>query len=134
MRSCNSKQRSLVGLVMAFALTGGGLSFALNESTNPSPHELLLNANTLIGNTVNETGGKELGTVKDLLIDQSTGQIAYIILSHGGTLGMGEENYSIPWKDVTMMKKDNELIMQVAEVPIQESQTNKARTKNKTSN
>src|SRR5690606_829203 len=59
----------------------------------------------------------------DLLIDQSTGQISYIILSYGGMLGMGEENFSIPWTDVTMLKKDNELVMQVAEVPISKAQT-----------
>jgi sporulation protein YlmC with PRC-barrel domain len=123
------KKSSMLGLVMAFALAGGGLSFALNEQSGTtggqagSSQDLLLNANTLIGNTVQDKAGKELGTVKDLLIDQSTGQISYIILAYGGMLGVGEENYSIPWQDVTLTKKDDELVMQVAEVPIQETQT-----------
>ncbi len=131
-----SKKRGMLGLVVAFALAGGGLSFALNEQSGmtgnagSSSQELLLNANSLIGNTVIDKSGKELGTVKDLLIDQEKGQISYIILSYGGTfggtLGIGEENYSIPWTDVTLTKKDDELMVQVEKSPIGETQSNQA--------
>lgn len=120
------RKSGMVGLALAFALTGGGISLALSESGG-SPHpsnELLLNANTLIGNTVIDKAGKELGTVKDLLIDQTTGQISYIVLSHGGTfggtLGIGSENYSIPWAEVKLTKQDDKMMVQVAEAPIGE--------------
>lgn len=127
------RKSGMLGLVVAFALAGGGFSFALNEQSGmtgktgtASNQELLLNANTLIGNTVVDKTGKELGSVKDLLIDQTSGQISYMILSYGGafggTLGIGEENYSIPWTDVTLTKKDNELMVQVDKAPIDESQ------------
>ncbi|MEO6202105.1 MAG: PRC-barrel domain-containing protein [Nitrospirales bacterium] len=120
------KKSGMVGLALAFALTGGGISLALSESggsAHPS-NELLLNANTLIGNTVIDKAGKELGTVKDLLIDQTTGQISYIVLSYGGTfggtLGIGSENYSIPWAEVKLTKQDDKMMVQVAEAPIGE--------------
>jgi sporulation protein YlmC with PRC-barrel domain len=115
------KTSGMLGLVLAFGLAGGGMSFALNESgAIGQSKELLLNANTLIGNTVVDKGGKELGSVKDLLIDQQTGKISYIILSYGGTLGMGTENYSIPWNEVKLTKQDDKMIVQVAEAPIGE--------------
>jgi sporulation protein YlmC with PRC-barrel domain len=126
----NRRRKSgMVGLALAFALTGGGISFALSESggSTHSSNELLLNANTLIGNTVIDKAGKELGTVKDLMIDQKTGQIAYIVLSYGGTfggtLGIGSENYSIPWAEVRLTKQDDKMIVQVAEAPIGEKRT-----------
>ena len=126
----NSKRRTsgMLGLALAFALTGVGMSLALSESGQQSK-ELLLNANTLIGNTVIDKAGKELGTVKDLLIDQTTGQISYIVLSYGGTfggtLGIGSENYSIPWAEVKLTKQDDKMLVQVAEAPIGEKQTTK---------
>lgn len=122
----NTKHKTggMLGLALAFALSGGGLSLALSESGGPAQtsQEILLNANTLIGNTVIDNAGKELGTVKDLLIDQKTGHISYIVLSYGGTfgstLGIGSENYSIPWAEVKLTKQDDKMLVQVAEAPI----------------
>lgn len=120
------RKSGMVSLALAFALTGGGMSLALSESGGSAhpPHDLLLNANTLIGNTVIDKAGKELGTVKDLLIDQTTGRISYIVLSYGGafggTLGIGSENYSIPWEEVKLTKQDDKMMVQVAEAPIGE--------------
>lgn len=129
----NTKRRTsgMLGLAFAFALTDGGMSLALSESggTAQPSKELLLNANTLIGNTVIDNAGKELGTVKDLLIDQTTGQVSYIVLSYGGTfggtLGIGSENYSIPWAEVKLTKQDDKMLVQVAEAPIGEKRTPK---------
>jgi sporulation protein YlmC with PRC-barrel domain len=129
----NAKRRTsgMLGMAFAFALVGGGMSFALSESGesgHPSK-ELLLNANTLIGNTVIDRAGKELGTVKDLLIDQTTGKVSYIVLSYGGTfggtLGIGSENYSIPWAEVKLTKQNDQMLVQVAEAPIGEKRTSK---------
>jgi sporulation protein YlmC with PRC-barrel domain len=125
------KKSDMVGLVVAFVLAGGSLAFALDNhprsggSQSHASEEILLNANTLIGNTVVDKSGKELGTVKDLSIDQSTGKISYIILSYGGTfggtLGIGAENYSIPWNEVKLTKQDGKMMVQVADVAIGET-------------
>lgn len=126
MMNTRRKNSGTLGMALAFALIGGGMSLALSESGQPSK-ELLLNANTLIGNMVIDKAGKELGTVKDLLIDQTTGQISYIVLSYGGTfggtLGIGTENYSIPWAEVKLTKQDEKMLVQVAEAPIGEKRT-----------
>ncbi|WP_454062422.1 PRC-barrel domain-containing protein [Candidatus Nitrospira salsa] len=125
---------SWISVLLAFILMGGGVAWALDQQNRMSndkaapASDLLLNANTLIGNTVIDKSGKEMGTVKDFLIDQKSGQIAYIILAYGGTfggnIGINQENYSIPWKNVTLTrnKEDQSMIVEVAEAPIGESQ------------
>ncbi|MEX2492447.1 MAG: PRC-barrel domain-containing protein [Nitrospirales bacterium] len=134
----NGKTNGMLSLLVVFTLAGGSVAFAMNEQSgmkehsDPSSHELLLNANTLIGNTVIDKSGKEMGTIKDLLIDQETGQIAYIILAYGGTfggtLGINQENYSIAWKDVVLTKKDDGMVVEVAETAIGETSSKTATT------
>ncbi|MDR4493515.1 MAG: PRC-barrel domain-containing protein [Nitrospirales bacterium] len=127
----NSKRKTsgMLGMVFAFGLAGGSLSLAISESgtLQSQKSDLLLNANSLIGNSVIDQSGKELGTVKDLMIDQKTGRISYIILTYGGTfggtLGINAENYSIPWNDVKLTKQDEKMIVEVAEAPIGEKAT-----------
>jgi sporulation protein YlmC with PRC-barrel domain len=128
----NGTKKGLPCLVILCALSVGGLSSALSAQSERTSQpgktstELLLNANSLIGNTVVDNRGKELGTVKDLLIDQQSGTINFIILSYGGTfggtLGINAENFSIPWKQVTLIKRDEELVVEVADVVLQETQ------------
>ncbi|TVS08933.1 MAG: PRC-barrel domain containing protein [Gammaproteobacteria bacterium] len=45
------------------------------------------------------SNGKELGTIDDLIIDES-GQIVAVVLSVGGVLGMGESTVAISWDAV----------------------------------
>ena len=129
----NGKSIVTLSVIGGFVLWAGGLAFALDQqkemgnTPTASSGELLLNANTLIGNHVVDHSGKELGTVKDFLIDQKTGRIEYIILAYGGTfggtLGINQENFSIPWKQVTLTRNhdDQTMTIQVANVPIRES-------------
>ena len=44
------------------------------------------------------TAGESLGEIDDLMIDKSSGQIAYAIMSFGGFLGvMGNQYHPLPW-------------------------------------
>ncbi len=121
----NRKIGGMLGLALAFALAGGSLSIAFMENSRKESQEVLLNANSLIGNSVIDQAGHSLGTVKDLLIDQGSGEIAYIVLAYGGTfggtLGINQEKYSIPWKEVSLTKKDEEMVIQVARLPVKKT-------------
>jgi sporulation protein YlmC with PRC-barrel domain len=121
----NPRNSCTLGLIVALSIGGWGLPFAIGGQSEMTEHprhsseESLLNVNTLIGNPVIDNTGKQLGTVKDLLIDQASGHIAYIILAYGGTFGgifgIGVENYSIPWNEVVLIKKDTKMLVQVAD-------------------
>ncbi|MEQ6250714.1 PRC-barrel domain-containing protein [Sulfitobacter sp. HNIBRBA3233] len=45
--------------------------------------------------------GESIGTIDHLLIDKTSGKIAYAIMGFGGFLGMGEDHLPIPWDKLT---------------------------------
>ncbi|HZD42696.1 MAG TPA: PRC-barrel domain-containing protein [Methanomicrobiales archaeon] len=57
----------------------------------------LLSNESIVGTIVRDPDDLDLGSIKELIIDISTGRITYAILSHGGILGVGEKLFAIPW-------------------------------------
>jgi sporulation protein YlmC with PRC-barrel domain len=66
-----------------------------NSQKGPGP---LMGADTLLGNDVYNLRDEKLGTIKEFMIDMSTGRIAYAVLSYGGFLGMGDRLFAVPWQ------------------------------------
>jgi sporulation protein YlmC with PRC-barrel domain len=50
----------------------------------------------IIGKTVVDNQNQKVGKVEDLLMDNAS-CVGYVILSHGGLLGIGEKYVPIPW-------------------------------------
>jgi len=50
--------------------------------------------------------GDKLGDIKDVMIDMQTGTVAYVVLSFGGFLGMGNKLFGVPLE--AMRKKPDE--------------------------
>ena len=44
------------------------------------------------------------------MIDKKTGQAAYTVLSFGGFLGLGSEEYTLPWKQAGLRHRTKILI------------------------
>ena len=57
----------------------------------------LIRGNTFIGADVENPQGQNLGDIKDIVIDRTSGRIAYAVVSFGGFLGMGEKLFAVPW-------------------------------------
>lgn len=53
-------------------------------------------ASALVGKSVRNLQGKELGQIEELVI-ATTGEVAYAVLSFGGFLGMGDKLFAVPW-------------------------------------
>jgi len=84
----------------------------MNEmNTNDYPR--VLSATTIIGDKVLNTGGEQLGTIKELMIDLDEGLIAYAVLSFGGFLGMGDKLFAIPWEALTIDTEHHAFILDV---------------------
>lgn len=62
-----------------------------------------MHASQLMEATVKTTGGEDVGSVSDLIVDQD-GQIVAIVVGVGGILGMGEKDVAIGWDDVQRSK------------------------------
>jgi sporulation protein YlmC with PRC-barrel domain len=124
----NNKQgkSGMLSLILAFALAGGGMAFGLSQQSDTKDHAgslseiFLLNANTLIGNTVIDQSGNELGTVEDLQFDKSSGRIFSLILSSGGgidsSLGMKADTYSLPWADVVGITNEKNIVVHMNDI------------------
>jgi len=57
----------------------------------------LIRGNTFIGADVQNPQGQNLGDIKDIVIDRTSGRMAYAVVSFGGFLGMGEKLFAVPW-------------------------------------
>jgi sporulation protein YlmC with PRC-barrel domain len=67
----------------------------------------------LLGSTVKNPQGKDLGTIKDLVISPEDNRVVYAVLSFGGLLGLGERSCAIP---LSALKPAAEAKMFVLEV------------------
>lgn len=70
----------------------------------------LLRVNEVMGKAVKNTRGEELGTVEDLAVGAKQ-RISYVILSHGGLLGIGDRLIPLPWSAVQLDQKANVVIV-----------------------
>lgn len=57
----------------------------------------IISAARFLGDDIRNYEDEELGSIKDIMLDTSSGEIAYIILSAGGILGIGEKLLAVPW-------------------------------------
>ena len=72
-----------------------------------------LSASTLTGDAVKNHKGESVGDLKDIMIDTSTGKVAYGVLSFGGVLGMGEKLFAVPWEALTVDGENKQLLLHV---------------------
>jgi hypothetical protein len=73
-------------------------TYGMYKNAGPGPGPALMGADTLIGNDVYNTAKESLGTIKELMVDMSSGNINYAVLSYGGFLGMGDRLFAVPWQ------------------------------------
>ena len=67
-------------------------------TTNPSTSGPLIGSDRVEGTPVYDADGKHIGTIKRLIIDKASGNTAYAVMSFGGFLGMGANEYPVPWR------------------------------------
>lgn len=75
----------------------------------------LLSSSTLTGDDVVNQEEVTLGTVKDLMIDVSTGEVAYAVLARGGFGGMGQQYFAIPWRMLTVDGDNRRVVVDLEE-------------------
>ncbi|WP_141262539.1 PRC-barrel domain-containing protein [Komagataeibacter diospyri] len=77
-----------------------------NNTTNGSittgmtdKHDLI-SSDKVEGTSVYSPSGEKLGTVKYFMVDKISGDVAYVVMSFGGFLGMGNSYHPLPWKNL----------------------------------
>jgi hypothetical protein len=57
----------------------------------------LIASDKVEGTNVYRGTGEKLGYIKRVMIDKMSGKVAYVVMSFGGFLGIGEDYYPLPW-------------------------------------
>ena len=73
----------------------------------------VLAADTLTGDKVVNPQKEDLGKIEHLMIDLTSGRIAYAVLSFGGFLGMGDKLFAIPWSALSVDTVEKSFILNV---------------------
>lgn len=75
--------------------------------------EQAIRGSDLIGASVKNPNGDNLGTVNDIIVNKR-GDVEYLILSHGGILGFGEELIPIPFKIARIDAKEQVVMVNIS--------------------
>ena len=81
-----------------------------------------LSASSLIGDTVMNDAGDNLGNLKDIMLDINDGRIAYGVLESGGFLGLGAKLFAIPFEAFGIDAERNVLVLNVDAETIQNAE------------
>src|SRR3954452_10659153 len=68
--------------------------------TSSTPSHPLIDSDHIEGTAVYDANGKQIGTIKRLVIEKVSGHVVYAVTSFGGFLGLGSETHTIPWEQL----------------------------------
>jgi sporulation protein YlmC with PRC-barrel domain len=69
----------------------------MRSTSNQTGNSSLIDSKRVEGTDVFDPSGKHIGSIKRLVLDKLTGRVVYTVASFGGFLGIGGDEYTIPW-------------------------------------
>jgi uncharacterized protein (TIGR02284 family) len=100
---------SRVGTGLGTAAVLAGVAYVATQLSGPSRRKpggrplqvdedaRLISSKKVEGTPVVSPSGVRLGTIDSFMVDKYTGEVAYAVMSHGGTLGLGGDLLPLPW-------------------------------------
>lgn len=73
----------------------------------------VMSAGTLVGDDVVNSEGEDLGKMKEIMIDVTSGTVSYAVLSLGGFFGMGDKLFAIPWEALAVDEDEERIVLDV---------------------
>ena len=61
-----------------------------------------LTATSIIGDSVENAAGDDLGKIDNLMVNLNTGEIEYVVLEFGSFLGIGGKLFAIPFSELIL--------------------------------
>ncbi len=83
------------------------------SNSNDGPGPGLMGADTLNGNDVYNHNGEDLGNVKEIMLNMTSGKVEYAVMSFGGFLGMGEKLFAVPWNALKLDTVNKRFVLNV---------------------
>jgi PRC-barrel domain len=60
----------------------------------------LIASDRVEGTPVRRPSGEKIGVIQRLMIEKTSGKVAYAVLTFGGFLRFGQKHVSLPWEDL----------------------------------
>jgi hypothetical protein len=76
---------------------------------------LLISSSKVAGVGVYRPSGERIGTIKHIMINKRTGQVAYAVMNFGGFMGMGEDGYPIAWGLLTFREMPDGYVVDLSD-------------------
>jgi hypothetical protein len=73
---------------------------------NARPTGNLIASSKAVGKAIYGAENTKIGSIDRVMMDKTSGDIAYAVLNVGGFLGVGNDHYPVPWK---LLRYDAEL-------------------------
>lgn len=108
-------------LWIVFAVVALCTAFTLDPAIAARDKSGVLKASNLIGAKVQDTEGKKLGDIKDLVIDPLEGDIEYVVLDFGGFLGIGDKYFAVPWEAMRLSDDQKHLVLDVSKKDLKQA-------------
>jgi sporulation protein YlmC with PRC-barrel domain len=107
------KSREMAREGVAGNNTGANDTTQDTTTSNDRRRRRVLSAGTLAGDRVRNTAGDDLGKVEEIMIDLASGRVAYVVLSFGGFLGIGDKLFAVPWDSLGVDEGEHQFILEV---------------------
>jgi sporulation protein YlmC with PRC-barrel domain len=116
-------KKFVAGMFIAAAAMLAVVGSAVAQSSDPSSAQqgVLIDSGSLIGSAVRDAQGKDLGKVSRLMIDPQDGKVQSVVVSMGGTLGMGGNSVAMPWDQVKIAQDQGRLVVTVDQQMLQQA-------------
>lgn len=117
-------RKHIIGAASAVALLCTGAAYAQTATTTTTPNATSTeatrpattmrddangvvgsraSAESLMGRTVIGADGKDLGEIKDVILDANSGEARQVVIASGGFLGIGEKNIAVDFSDAQLL-------------------------------
>src|SRR3954447_22693036 len=92
------KRNILFGAALAFLGLAAAPLFAQTSTTTSTTTTGYVQSSTIIGSKIKDARGQDVGEVKDVVLDRSSGCLAYVVLStQGGGTTTTSKTVAAPW-------------------------------------
>jgi sporulation protein YlmC with PRC-barrel domain len=93
----------------------------MKDTRNFEGHPLALSSSSLNGTKVVNSEGSELGTLEEVMVDIKSGHVAYVVLSFGGLLGIGDKLFAVPWDKITIDTDNHNVVIDVSKEQLEKA-------------
>jgi hypothetical protein len=90
----------------------------LDTAAQSQPLQLHLGS-SIIGSNLKNPQGKDLGKVKDLVVNADDNRVVYAVVSFGGVLGVGEKLFAVPLSALKRAAEANTFILEIDQERLQ---------------